>query len=344
MRNMSKRKLSNQAVALIVCFVIFAVLIAGLIINYTNFTNNGPTPLDRISRGVIPTSVDLANAKAYKRVVIFGVDGAGGMFPEANTPNFDEIFENGSVSFTGMSQYPTISAQNWGSMLLGVTAQKHNLTNSRTAIFKNDGKYESIFKIVSKLEPYSSFYSCLDWKNINHGIIEDDIPNMTKVNVTDLIKPEPNEYNIDRKVAELTAERVASFDDKIVFVHFDAVDHAGHAHGSSSQEYLDAIEENDKDIGIIYQAYKDAGKVDDTLFICVSDHGHKEKGGHGGESDIEKAVTIAVAGNKGNIIKGTPGYYVTQDMAAIVLYALGIAQPSTFEGRVPTNLFNTIGA
>ena len=340
---MAKSKLSVKAIALIISLVLVALLVVGIIVYTTTFSNFGATPDDRLSRGIVPTAEDLVNAKVYKRVVIFGVDGAGGKFPEANTPYFDEIFANGSISFTGMSQCPTISAQNWGSMLLGVTCQKHDLTNATTAISKNPGKYESIFKIYSKANPNATMYSCVDWKNINYGIIEDGISGLTKVNVTDIIDPEPSEYNIDRKVAELTAERVAQYDDAIVFVHFDAVDHAGHAHGSSSQEYLDAIEENDKDIGIIYQAYKDAGKVDDTLFICVSDHGHKEKGGHGGESAFEKAVTIAVAGNKGNIIKGTPGYYVTQDMAAIVLYALGTAQPSWYDGTVPVNMFNTIG-
>ena len=175
---MAKTKLSTRAIALIVLLVIFVILIAGVIVIYTNFTNSGPTPEDRLSRGIVPTAEDLANAKVYKRVVIFGVDGAGGMFPEANTPYFDEIFANGSVSYTGMSQCPTISAQNWGSMLLGVTCQKHDLTNATTAISKNPGKYESIFKIYSRVNPNATMYSCVDWKNINYGIIEDGIPGM----------------------------------------------------------------------------------------------------------------------------------------------------------------------
>ena len=107
--------------------------------------------------------------------------------------------------------------------------------------------------------------------------------------------------------------------------------------------YKEAIEEVDRDLGIVYKAFKDANLLDDTLFICVSDHGHTIKGGHGKESDSEKQTMLAVAGRKGDIITGSSGYYVTQDLAAIVLYALGVEQPEYFDGRVPTNLFNTIG-
>ena len=93
----------------------------------------------------------------------------------------------------------------------------------------------------------------------------------------------------------------------------------------------------------MYDAYVEKGWADDTLFILVSDHGHKlEGGGHGGETIEEKNVTFAVAGDKGNIIKGTMGKFVTQDLAAVVMYGLGVKQPDTWEARVPENLFNTL--
>ncbi|MBQ3860058.1 MAG: alkaline phosphatase family protein, partial [Clostridia bacterium] len=66
----------------------------------------------------------------YKHVFVIGVDGAGSFFRETETPRLDEIFGNGAVSYDVLTSNPTISAQCWGSMLLGVTPEVHGLTNS----------------------------------------------------------------------------------------------------------------------------------------------------------------------------------------------------------------------
>ena len=69
----------------------------------------------------------------YKHVVIVGVDGAGRFFADADTPNIDRIFKNGACTFDMLTAEPTISAQCWGSMLLGVPPEVHKLTNGIVA-------------------------------------------------------------------------------------------------------------------------------------------------------------------------------------------------------------------
>lgn len=339
----NRRKKGNGKRIAVICAAIFLimVLVTFVSVYFVRFTNPTNTPADRISQGIVPTEADLSRAKVYDRVVIFGVDGAGGMFDRCDTPNFDAIFANGSVNLQGMAQYPTISAPNWGSMLLGVTAQSHNITNDKAKLFANNGKkYPSVFGIYAKAHPGSTFFSCVTWAAINKGIIENKIPGMTKVYGKDLT--DGDSFAIDRAVAEKVVERLQTHDDKIVFMHFDSVDHAGHDFGNRSEEYKEAIERTDECLGIVYNGYKAQNKTDGTLFICVTDHGHTIEGGHGEESVSEKTTTLAVAGNKGDIIQGSSGAYVTQDLASIILYALGTPQPAHFEGGVPTNLFNTL--
>jgi len=58
---------------------------------------------------------------AYKRVVIIGVDGAGTYFEKVATPNFDRIFANSAVRYNAKTEFITVSAQNWGAMLTGVS-------------------------------------------------------------------------------------------------------------------------------------------------------------------------------------------------------------------------------
>ena len=161
---------------------------------------------------------------------------------------------------------------------------------------------------------------------------------MTKLNVTSLIEGESDD--VDKEVARLVAERVKDHNDKIVYMQFDSVDHAGHGYGAESSEYRLAMEKVDGYIGLIYDAYKEKGLIEDTLFICVSDHGHTVKGGHGKESALEKQTTLALAGK--TVKKGASAKYVTHDLASIVLYALGVKQPARYAGGIPKNLFTVL--
>ena len=87
---------------------------------------------------LIPFLAACSNAnKHYKRVVIFGVDGAGGEFASIDTPNFDRIFSKGSINHNGVSQSPTISAQNWGAMIYGVGPNTHQKANGYIASNKH---------------------------------------------------------------------------------------------------------------------------------------------------------------------------------------------------------------
>ena len=98
----------------------------------------------------------------------------------------------------------------------------------------------------------------------------------------------------------------------------------------------------DKCINMVYSACVEAGWENNTLFVCIADHGHMKNGGHGNNNKTVREVTFAVAGGKGNIIKGTPGHVVVQDLASVVTYALGLTQPSTWDSKVPYNMFKNL--
>ena len=65
----------------------------------------------------------------YKYAVIVGIDGMGNFNKDTDTPNMDRIFASGAKTLYALSMYPTISAQNWGSMLLGLDPEVHKMTN-----------------------------------------------------------------------------------------------------------------------------------------------------------------------------------------------------------------------
>ena len=129
----------------------------------------------------------------------------------------------------------------------------------------------------------------------------------------------------------------------ISYMHLDQVDHAGHSYGYGKPGYIDAISRIDNLIGWLYDAFEEAGMLEDTLFILCTDHGHREPGGHknhGKNTDIEVNVTFALSGK--TVKSGTPGKYVNTDLAAIVSYALGVKAAEDWQGRVPYNMFTAL--
>ena len=302
----------------------------------------GALVFTRYSKGVLPTNDDLKNAVTYERVLIIGVDGAGNYMSQVDTPNFDSIFGKGSVNYNAWSQYPTTSAHNWTSMFHGVRYQKHGVNNLVAQHRKySKTKYPSIFKVCAEKYPDAKMISAAAWYPINYGIIE-DIDNLVKFSGPEKHKELLTEGDIKMKESFIE-ELEKGVAPKIGFMYFAQVDEYGHEKGRRSDEFYQAIERVDGYIGEVYAEYVKNGWAQDTLFVLVTDHGHRYLGGHGGNSKTERTVTIAVAGAKGNIIEGQPvGKAVTQDVASIVLYGLGIEQPSAWESRVPYGIFNTL--
>lgn len=331
-----KSKINTKKIAfiiLVICVLVFIITFSCLSMLVFN----------RYSRGVLPNGEDLLKAKVYEHVVIFGVDGAGGYISQCETPNFDRIFNTGSITHEAISQYTTNSAENWTSSMHGVRYQKHKVNNEVASSRPyNNYKYPSYFKAYAEINPNATFASIVNWTPINKGIVEDGIPNMTKIAAEAYCGMSYDSFDIDKQVSLIASTRLEEKEDSIVFLHYDSVDHMGHAYGWGSVQYENALKKIDEYIGIVYDAYVNRGWGNNTLFILMADHGMSNHGNHGINISKVRKVTVAVNGGLGNVIQGSPKHVVTQDVASIVMYALGVKQPKSWESRVPYNMFNTL--
>ncbi|MBP3966958.1 alkaline phosphatase family protein [Paenibacillus lignilyticus] len=268
-----------------------------------------------------------------KRVVIIGWDGAGNFVQAASTPHLDRLISRGAVSFDAQTASPTISAECWGALMHGVNPDKHGLTNSKAEkqLFPGDSPYPSIFRIAREADPSVKLASFSAWQPINYGIIEPNI-GVHKVSMP------------DREIALATADYISNHSDfKLLYVHLDLPDIAGHKHGYNTPEQLRSIEETDTNTGVILDALEQANALNDSLVIVVSDHGG---GGevdtdHGSDHPLDKTIFWAAAGP--GIAPGTTitEPIVITDTAAVVAHALGLAAPESWEAKLPQHLFGT---
>lgn len=269
------------------------------------------------------------NRKVYHHVIVLGIDGAGGFIEKANTPSFDRIFENGALTYKALSSKPTISAECWGSMIFGTSPRVHGLTNKIVVAEKypDDSEIPSLFKRIRTKMPDAKLGAFCDWSYIAYGMIESNV-GVTIVGERDNALP------------PLICNYIQNEKPTFLFIQFDSVDGVGHSKGYGSPEQLQRISKIDVSLGKIFDAVKDAEMLDDTLFIVISDHGGKGFS-HGGWSDDEKYVTLALTGS--SVAKGLIPCANVRDLAAIVLYALGIEQPviskDAWTSQVPSGVF-----
>nr|WSX49040.1 alkaline phosphatase family protein [Streptomyces sp. NBC_00974] len=119
------------------------------------------------------------------------------------------------------------------------------------------------------------------------------------------------------------------------FVYLGSPDETAHFLGCGP-EYRAAVETSDRRLGLLLAALDErtARADEEWTVIVVTDHGHREEGGHGGRSVLERTAWIAACGP--DITRGAdPGPLRHADVAAHVYHALGIPLDHhwTLDGR-----------
>lgn len=275
-------------------------------------------------------------SRKYAHVIVVGIDGAGAFIKDAATPNFDRIFSNGAVTYGALASNPSISAECWGSMLLGVGPEVHKLTNSivSSSPYPTDSPFPSLFRRIREAYPDARLGSYCDWDPITFGIVESNIGVSHDTANDDALTPVICNYILEKKP-------------DFLFMQFDSVDGAGHKYGYGTPEHLNRISEVDVLVGKVYSAAEEAGIIDNSLFAVIADHGgtnpgNGSGGGHGGWTDGEKYVTFAAAGKGVNCTEIKE--MNIRDLAAIILYAFGIDAPEFDEqgwtSQIPEGLFD----
>ncbi|HAZ36812.1 MAG TPA: hypothetical protein DEF85_06295 [Clostridiaceae bacterium] len=95
-------------------------------------------------------------------------------------------------------------------------------------------------------------------------------------------------YYNDDKVFYEAEKQIINYSPNFLVVHPMKVDRAGHKFGGKSKEYDEVVYEIDSEIKNLYEVlYKN-----NYTLIITSDHGHKDKGGHG-DSNI-KSLEIPI--------------------------------------------------
>ena len=294
----------------------------------------------------------------YKHAVILTLDGAGNVWnpdfvyyaadqwsmPEKhtdeetmskrkNTYAMELINEEFATSYTAQSVRPPISAQNYFSILHGVSwmdvPEEYQVDNDIAADYYfadfglEEAKYPSVFRAAAEAFPERQNAAFAEWGKIVNGIIEPDAQvdgresegKQSFYDVADYIKSA--QYN----------------NTAVVYMQNDQMDHTGHSLGYYTDVYWDELQQYDEQYKAVMDALAETGHSDDTLIITNSDHGgHRQD--HGSEDEAcDMDIFIGVWGqtvNSGAKLEGG----TNADISPIALEGLRIEKPDSMTGQV----------
>lgn len=255
----------------------------------------------------------IAGTAQNNKVLIIGIDGTRpDALLNANTPNLDDLWQNGAYSFKAKTDEISSSGICWTGMMTGVWHDKHKVISND---YKNPNvsEYPHFFRRYKQFDAASKRYSIVHWAPLHKILQEGDATDALNV-------------KSDAAVSEKAVNRLLEEDVDVLFVHLDDVDHAGHAkgYGAKKPSYLTAIEQADKHVGEIIAGLKSRPnyKGENWLVLVSTDHGGSDFG-HG--KNIPEHTTIFYIASGKSAIKGEiPTQVNVIDIAVTALHHLGV--------------------
>ena len=167
------------------------------------------------------------------------------------------------------------------------------------------------------------------WKDFGR-LLETNAPNVLR-HVKDAIE-----------TAEAAIKNIRGMKPDFLFVHFDGVDHAGHAFGWNSRQYLKAVELTDALISGILDVIAESGLKDNTVVLVTADHGGKGTQ-HGGASPGELEIPWLLSGPGVAAGREIQSVVNTYDTAPTLALLLGVKPPACWIGRPVSEAFAETG-
>ncbi|WP_051804416.1 alkaline phosphatase family protein [Streptomyces griseus] len=271
----------------------------------------------------IPATAPSRRAADTDRVLVIGIDGVRlDLLPSLDTPHLDGVARDGFLAPVEVdAATPTMSGPCWTTIATGVGVAKHGVWGNRL-----DGNRLDVFPdFATRLAADCGrrTFAVGGWEPL--FLARQGGPLFTAPTRLGYVAPRADTPEGWEEVDDLVtaeAEHLLGLDEELHagFVYLGAVDETAHFLGCGP-EYRRAVEAADRRLGRLLAAAR--ARPGRWTVVVVTDHGHRDEGGHGGRSPEERTAWIAACGP--GLSPGTvrPALHHA-DVAAHVYTALGI--------------------
>lgn len=222
--------------------------------------------------------------KIANNVIVIGVDGfRSDVINSTLTPFLFGLSQESSTYFNDKHEveYYTSSGPNWTSILTGLHWETHQVRDNY--FFDYDASlHPSMFYYIEETNPDAQTSAVCHWLPITSIIVRDQA-DYTPVTLF-------SDSAVFLEGLDLVNQSSANNAD-VIFLHFDDLDHYGHANGyhENIPQYASAVSKMDAFAEGLYNAVEAKRALGENWLICiVSDHG-----GEGNEhSDMPDVPTV----------------------------------------------------
>lgn len=190
---------------------------------------------------------------------------------------------------------PTVSGPSWSTLLTGKRQDVHKVTDNK---FENHNLKEApdFLTQALKIDPSLVTYVAAGWPPLidleDVGPVIADSGHIRFHNDGETL----GYLQVDNEVFDHAFETIKSIKPDLSFVYFCGVDEAGHKYGSVNEPYFEAASRIDGYVKKLHELL--ISQDEQWILIIVTDHGHRDEGGHGGDSPQERASFIIAHGVK----------------------------------------------
>jgi predicted AlkP superfamily pyrophosphatase or phosphodiesterase len=227
------------------------------------------------------------------KALVVGLDGVRhDVLVRTPTPRLDELAGNGFLARSLL--YPrrpevTASGPGWSSIATGVWPDKHLVRDNTFA----GNRLSAYPDFLTRLQDAGRrTYAGLGWRPLG-GVFGEGVG-------TRLVRDAEREgfAVADRHVVAHACEHLANADLDAAFVYIGAVDECGHELGVGDA-YAETLQRADADVGRLLDAVasRPGRDAEGWLVLAVTDHGHRDEGHHGGQSEVERTAWVVASGN-----------------------------------------------
>lgn len=246
------------------------------------------------------------------KVCLVGIDGLRLDIARQCAPTLNRLLDTGSLAIIEM-EVPTISGPGWTSLLTGASHAEH-LVVDNTLVPGRNAELPDFLSRAHAADPSRTTFAGGSWPPLidpdGIGPIVHARPAQVSAGQHTVAHADGTAIGHEKADAEVTARAVSALaaGPAASFVYLGQVDETAHAHGALGPEYRQAVERVDDHLRQLLEVIGSRAEVDaeDWTVVITTDHGHRDEGGHGGDTAIERASFALAVGFGPSVEPGGP--------------------------------------
>jgi predicted AlkP superfamily pyrophosphatase or phosphodiesterase len=232
--------------------------------------------------------------KTRSKVLIVGIDGLilDSAIKSERAPHLTYL-QNNSYFVETEVDMPTVSGPSWSTLLTGKRQDVHKVTSNKF-LAHNLAEAPDVLTRARTSNPSLTTYAAAGWPPLidpnDVGPVIADQGHIRFFNDGETL----GYLQVDKEVLDHSLKTLKEIGPDISFVYFCGVDEAGHKFGAVETPYFDAIARIDGYLKQLHEILRE--RNEEWVLVVVTDHGHRDEGGHGGDSPQERASFVIAHG------------------------------------------------